>query len=82
LLLPLAKPTDLPLRSGVSVHTPVNFVARLKTEGSKIKPWSGRGRCYDNILVEKTWRNQSNMRRCKPARLHDGWEAEISLSEF
>jgi len=32
-----------------------DFVARLKTEEIKIS-WSGRKRCYDNILVERLWR--------------------------
>lgn len=31
------------------------FVARLQAETIKIS-WSGRKRCYDNILVERLWR--------------------------
>ena len=31
------------------------FVARLQAEAIKIS-WSGRERCYDNILVERLWR--------------------------
>jgi putative transposase len=31
------------------------FVARLQEEKIKIS-WSGRERCYDNILVERLWR--------------------------
>ena len=31
------------------------FVARLQAEEIKIS-WSGRKRCYDNILVERLWR--------------------------
>jgi len=31
------------------------FVQRLKAEDIKIS-WSGRGRCFDNILVERLWR--------------------------
>ena len=30
------------------------FVARLQAEKIKIS-WSGRKRCYDNILVERLW---------------------------
>jgi putative transposase len=32
-----------------------DFVARLKAEEIKVS-WSGRKRCYDNILVERLWR--------------------------
>ena len=32
-----------------------DFVARLQAETIKIS-WSGRKRCYDNILVERLWR--------------------------
>jgi putative transposase len=32
-----------------------DFVARLQAEEIKIS-WSGRKRCYDNILVERLWR--------------------------
>jgi putative transposase len=32
-----------------------NFVARLQAKEIKIR-WSGRKRCYDNILVERLWR--------------------------
>ena len=35
--------------------TSVDFVARLQGEEIKIS-WSGRKRCYDNILVERLWR--------------------------
>ncbi|WP_291716261.1 DDE-type integrase/transposase/recombinase [Limnobacter sp. CACIAM 66H1] len=34
--------------------TSSDFVDRLQTEGIKIS-WSGRKRCYDNILVERLW---------------------------
>jgi len=51
LLLPLGEsPQIFYSRSGVSVH-PGDFVARLQDREIKIS-WSGRGRCYDNILVE------------------------------
>ena len=32
-----------------------NFVTRLQAEAIRIS-WSGRKRCYDNILVERLWR--------------------------
>jgi len=35
--------------------TSADFVARLQGEGIQIS-WSGRKRCYDNILVERLWR--------------------------
>jgi len=35
--------------------TSSDFVVRLQAEGIKIS-WSGRKRCYDNILVEMLWR--------------------------
>jgi len=36
--------------------TSSDFVARLQADGIRIS-WSGRKRCYDNILVEQLWRN-------------------------
>ena len=35
--------------------TSTDFVARLQAEKIRIS-WSGRKRCYDNILVERLWR--------------------------
>jgi putative transposase len=35
--------------------TSTDFVGRLQAEKIKIS-WSGRKRCYDNILVERHWR--------------------------
>ena len=35
--------------------TSSDFVAKLREETIKIS-WSGRKRCYDNILVERLWR--------------------------
>jgi putative transposase len=35
--------------------TSADYVAKLQAEDIKIS-WSGRGRCYDNILVERLWR--------------------------
>jgi putative transposase len=60
--------------------TSSDFVGRLQAEGIKIS-WSGRKRCYDNILVERLWRTV----KYEEVYLHaysDGWEAEISLARF
>jgi putative transposase len=57
-----------------------DFMARLHAEEIKIS-WSGRKRCYDNILVERLWRTV----KYEEVYLHaysDGWEAEISLARF
>ena len=35
--------------------TSADYVAKLQAEDIKIS-WSGRRRCYDNILVERLWR--------------------------
>ncbi|WP_231605660.1 IS3 family transposase [Synechococcus sp. CBW1006] len=56
------------------------FVARLKAEDIKIS-WSGRGRCFDNILVERLWRTVKYEEVYLRA-YGDGWEAEISLARF
>jgi putative transposase len=60
--------------------TSTDFVARLQAEKIKIS-WSGRKRCYDNILVERLWRTV----KYEEVYIHaysDGWEAEISLARF
>lgn len=60
--------------------TSTDFVGRLQTEKIKIS-WSGRKRCYDNILVERLWRTV----KYEEVYIHaynDGWEAEISLARF
>ncbi len=60
--------------------TSSDFVARLQADGIRIS-WSGRKRCYDNILVERLWRTV----KYEEVYLHaysDGWEAEISLARF
>jgi putative transposase len=57
-----------------------DFVARLQAEKIKIS-WSGRKRCYDNVLVERLWRTV----KYEEVYLYaysNGWEAEISLSRF
>ena len=60
--------------------TSTDFVGRLQAEKIKIS-WSGRKRCYDNILVERLWRTV----KYEEVYIHayrDGWEAEISLARF
>jgi putative transposase len=60
--------------------TSSNFVTRLQAEAIKIS-WSGRKRCYDNILVERLWRTVKYEEVYLRA-YSDGWEAEISLARF
>ncbi len=60
--------------------TSSSFVQRLKAEKLQIS-WSGRRRCYDNILVERLWRTVKYEEVCLRA-YSDGWEAEISLARF
>jgi len=60
--------------------TSCDFVARLQAEAIKIS-WSGRKRCYDNILVERLWRTVKYEEVYLRA-YSDGWEAEISLARF
>lgn len=55
-------------------------MVRLQAEEIKIS-WSGRKRCYDNILVERLWRTV----KYGEVYLHaysDGWDTEISLARF
>jgi putative transposase len=52
----------------------------LRAEEIKIS-WSGRKRCYGNILVERLWR----ILKYEGVYLRayrDGWDAEISLPHF
>jgi len=56
------------------------FVARLQAEEIKIS-WSGRRRCFDNILVERLWRTLKYEEVYLWA-YGDGWEAEIRLARF
>jgi len=56
------------------------FVGRLQAEAIKIS-WSGRKRCYDNILVERLWRTVKYEEVYLRA-YSDGWEAEINLARF
>ena len=60
--------------------TSADFVARLHAEAIQIS-WSGRKRCYDNILVERLWRTLKYEEVYLRA-YSDGWEAEISLARF
>jgi putative transposase len=55
-------------------------VARLQAERIKIS-WSGRKRCFDNILVERLWRTVKYQEVYLRA-YGDGWEAEINLARF
>jgi len=61
-------------------YTSAEFVARLKAEEIRIS-WSGRKRCYDNILVERLWRTLKYEEVYLRA-YGDGWVAEISLDHF
>jgi putative transposase len=56
------------------------FLARLQAEEIKIS-WSGRKRCYYNLLVERLWRTFKYVEVCLHA-YRDGWEAKISLARF
>lgn len=56
------------------------FVSRLHDEKISIS-WSGRKRCYDDILVERLWRTVKHKEVYLRA-LSDSWEAEISLAQF
>ena len=56
------------------------FVGKLQAEKIKIS-WSGRKRCYDNILVERLWRTVKYEEVYLRA-YSNGWEAEISLARF
>jgi putative transposase len=55
--------------------TSADYVARLQREGIQIS-WSGRKRCYDNILVERLWRTL----KYEEVYLYsysDGWEVSF-----
>ena len=56
------------------------FVGRLQEAEIKIS-WSGRKRCYDNILVERLWRTLKYEEVYLRA-YSDGWHAEVSLARF
>ena len=60
--------------------TSADYVAKLQAEDIKIS-WSGRRRCYDNILVERLWRTVKYEEVYLRA-YSDGWDAEISLAGF
>jgi len=60
--------------------TSSDFVGRLQVEEIRIS-WSGRKRCYDNILVERLWRTVKYEEVYLRA-YSDGWEAEICLARF
>lgn len=58
--------------------TSTNFVVRLQKEQIKIS-WSGRKRCFDNILVERLWRTVKYEKLYLRA-YEDGLDAEIRLA--
>jgi putative transposase len=60
--------------------TSSDFVERLRKDKIKIS-WSGRKRCFDNILVERLWRTVKYEEVYLRA-YEDGWDAEISLARF
>jgi putative transposase len=62
------------------LFTSGDFVARLQAEENKIS-WSGRKRCYDNILAERQWRTLKYEEVYLRA-YSDGWEAKIRLARF
>lgn len=43
--------------------------------------WSGRGQCFDNILVERLWRTVK-YEEVYLSAYSDDWDAEISLVFF
>jgi putative transposase len=57
-----------------------DFVKRLREEKIKIS-WSGRKRCFDNILVERLWRTVK-YEEVYIRAYEDGWDAEVSLARF
>jgi putative transposase len=75
-----AKEAELFQQIGRLQFTSSDFVAKLQDEKIKIS-WSGRKRCYDNILVERLWRTVKDEEVYLRA-YSDGWEAEISLARF
>ena len=56
------------------------FVKRLQEAKVKIS-WSGRRRCFDNILVERLWRTVK-YEEVYIRAYEDGWEAETGLARF
>ncbi len=57
-----------------------NFVARLQAKEIKIS-WSGRKRCYDNILVERLWRTLK-YEEVYLCAYNDGCDPETTLARF
>ena len=56
--------------------TSADFVTRLQAETIKIS-WSGRKRCYDNILMERVWRTVKYVAEGLSAKLSRGGSAWI-----
>jgi putative transposase len=63
-----------------SQFTSSDFVERLQADKFKIS-WSGRRRCFDNILVERLWRTVKYEEVYLWA-YSDGLEAELRLARF
>ena len=63
-----------------SQFTSSDFVERLQTDKIKIS-WSGRRRCFDNILVERLWCTLTYEEVCLWA-YSDGLEVELRLAKF
>lgn len=55
-------------------------MGRFKAEEIEIS-WSGRKRCYDNILVERLW-STLKYEEVYLRAYSDGWEAESCLAQF
>jgi putative transposase len=72
--------SSIPTRDVNSPLETGDFVARLKAEEIKVS-WSGRKRCYDNILVERLWRT-GKYEEVYQRAYSDGWEAEIGMARF
>ena len=58
--------------------TSADFVGMPQAERIRIS-WSGRKRCYNNIMVERLWRTLKNW-EVYPYAYRDGLEAVISLA--
>lgn len=73
------KPAILDFDQGCGL-TSCNFAARPHAEQIKIS-WTGRMRCYDNILAERLRRPVKHGKTYLLA-YSDGYEAEIKMARF
>lgn len=60
--------------------TTTDVVERQHTERIRIN-WSGRKRCYDNVLIERLWRALTH-EEVNVRAYEDGWNEEIGLARF